>query len=120
MRTKKPWHHKEILEGLYLEEGLTLRQIAAIFKTSASNILYWMKKFNIKTRDFDIGSVTAGKKLTEEQKQHLSALAKERFKDPTKHPMYGHRHTELSRRRISETKRRKNQEEKNTCNSKDT
>jgi hypothetical protein len=110
MRTKKPWQYKEILLGLYEEQKLTIRTMAHILDTTPSNILYWIKKFEIPTRKFQIGELNKGKKLSKEECRRLSEVAKERFKDPRNHPMYGKKHTEASRRKMSETKRRRRQE----------
>jgi hypothetical protein len=110
MKVKKPWQHKEILNGLYEEQKLTIRTIAQILQTTPSNILYWMRKFEITTRKFEIGELNRGKKLSEEECQRLSDVAKERFKDPRNHPMYGRKHSEASKRKMSETKRRRRAE----------
>ena len=34
-RVAKRWHYKEILEGMYLDQGLTLREIASILGTTS-------------------------------------------------------------------------------------
>ena len=110
MKVKKRWQYKEVLESLYEKQELTIRTIAQILKTTPSNILYWMRKFDIKTRQFEIGNLNKGKQLSEEERQRLSEVAKERFKDPRNHPMYGKKHTEASKRKMSETKKRKRRE----------
>lgn len=110
MKVKKPWQHEEILRGLYEEQTLTIRTIAQILKTTPSNILYWMRKFDISTRKFEIGDLNKGKTLSEEERQRLSEIAKERFRDPRNHPMFGRKHTEESKRKMSETKRKRRQE----------
>lgn len=38
------------LEDLYLNKGLSLSQIAKRFNCNGTNILYWLKKFDIKRR----------------------------------------------------------------------
>ena len=43
--------------------------------------------------------------MTEEVKTKLSDKAKERYKDKTKHPMYGRKHSEETRKKISEAKK---------------
>ena len=110
MKTKKPWQHKEVLESMYKDQELTIRTLAKILKTTPSNILYWMKKFEIPTRHFEIGELNKGKKLSENECRRLSEIAKERFKDPRNHPMYGKKHTEESKRKMSETKKRRRRE----------
>lgn len=109
-RKKKPWHHKDVLEGMYIEQQLTLREMAQILETTPSNILYHLRKFDITTRDFSIGDVNKGKSLSDEEKEHLSEIAKERFRDKRNHPMYGKRHTEASKLKMSETKRQRRRE----------
>ena len=44
---------------------------------------------------------------TEESKRKLSELAKERYKDITKHPMYGKHHSEESKKKNSESRKGK-------------
>lgn len=44
---------------------------------------------------------------TEESKKKISELAKERYKDKTKHPMYGKHHSEESKRKNSESRKGK-------------
>ncbi len=107
MKVRKPWQHEEILMGLYEEQGLTIRTIAQILQTTPSNILYWMRKFDISTRKFEIGNLNKGKVLSKDERQRLSDVAKERFKDPRNHPMYGKKHSEAAKRKMSETKRRR-------------
>ena len=48
-----------------------------------------------------------GHKHSEETKQTLSDKAKERYKDPTKHPMFGKHHSEESKRKNSESRKGK-------------
>lgn len=110
MRLKKPWQHREILIGLYHEQHLTIRTIAQILNTTASNVLYWMRKLDVNTREFSIGDLNKGRKLTDKEREHLSKIAKERFKDPSNHPMYGKKHSEESKQKMSETKKRRRAE----------
>lgn len=44
---------------------------------------------------------------TEESKRKLSEKAKERFKDPSNHPMFGKHHTEETKHKISESRKGK-------------
>lgn len=44
---------------------------------------------------------------TEESKKKISEKAKERYKDPTNHPMYGKHHSEESKRKNSESRKGK-------------
>ena len=110
MKTKKRWQHKEVLESLYEDQKLTIRTMAQILQTTPSNILYWMKKFEVSSRQFEIGDLNRGKKLSEDECRRLSEIAKERFKDPRNHPMYGKKHSEESKRKMSETKKRRRRE----------
>jgi len=110
MRVKKRWQHKEVLQNMYEDQGLPIRTIADILETTPNNILYWMRKFDIESRKFEIGDLNKGKKLSDEERQHLSDIAKNRFKDPTNHPMYGKKHTEAARLQMSETKRKKREQ----------
>ena len=48
-----------------------------------------------------------GKPMSNEQKELLSKLAKERYKHPEDHPMYGKRHSEDTRKKMSEAKKGK-------------
>jgi len=109
-RKKKPWHHKKMLETMYIEQELTLREMAQILETTPSNILYHLRKFDIDTREFNIGDVNKGKALSDAEKKHLSEIAKERFQDKRNHPMFGKRHSEESKRKMSETKKRRRRE----------
>lgn len=109
-RKKKPWHHRDVLEGMYIDQKLTLREMAQILETTPSNILYHLRKFDIDTREFNIGDVNKGKALSDEEKEHLSEVAKERFQDKRNHPMFGKRHTEASKQKMSETKKRRRRE----------
>jgi transposase len=109
-KIKKKWHHKEVLRGMYVDQGLTMRQIAQILGTTATTIKYWMEKFNIEGRQHCIGDVTRGTQRTEEEKEYLSEVAKKRFKHPEDHPMFGHRHTEEAKRKMSETKKQRHRE----------
>ena len=49
----------------------------------------------------------AGHPHTEETKKKLSNLAKERYKNPENHPMYGKHHTDESKRKNSESRKGK-------------
>lgn len=109
-KPKKQWHHKEILRGMYEDQKLTMRQIAQILGTTASTIKYWMRRFNIKSREHRLGDMIRGTFRSKEYKQSLSEFAKKRFSHPENHPMFGHRHSEESRRKMSETKKRKHRE----------
>lgn len=110
MKTKRPWHHKEVLEAMYVLQGLNLKEIASIFGITVPGVAYWMDKFKIKRRDGDIGDRVRGTKLSEERKEKLSERAKDQFRDKTRHPMYGRKHTEESKQKMSETKRKRRQE----------
>lgn len=105
MKPRMPWHHKDVLQGMYLEQKLSLREIAHILNTTPSSILYWIRKFEIPTRSFEIGSLNRGKQLSDIKRNKLSQIAKERFADPQNHPMTGHKHSEESKKKMSETKR---------------
>lgn len=48
-----------------------------------------------------------GYHYSEESKRKISEKAKERYKDPTKHPMFGKHHTEESNRKNSESRKGK-------------
>jgi hypothetical protein len=111
-KKKKKWHHKEVLQGMYQDQDLTMRQIAEILGTTAATIKYWMEKFQIDSRDYCIGDTKRGTMMTEEMKTRLSDVAKERFQHPEDHPMWNHKHSEASKRKMSETKRRRNAERK--------
>ena len=107
---RKPWQDKQLLESLYLQQKLTLREISELIGVTVAAIFYWFRKFGIERRQFDIGSIARGKQRTEEEKALLSDFAKKRFLAKEDHPMFGHRHTEEARRKMSETKRRKRAE----------
>ena len=74
-RMKKKWHHKEVLEGMYLDQSLSMRQIAEILGTTAPTIRYWMQKFRIESRDHDIGDLNRGKELSDKEKNLLSEIS---------------------------------------------
>lgn len=99
MRAKKPWYYKEVLVGLYVDQQLTIRQIGQIFDLAPSTVLYWLRKHEIKLRDYDIGQVNLGKTFTEEERQHLSELAKERFAT-SPHPRLGKKLSEQTKTKI--------------------
>ena len=109
-KKKKKWHHKEVIQGMYQDQGLTMRQIAEILGTTAATIKYWMEKHQIQSRDYCIGDTKRGMALTDEAKARLSEVAQERFKHPEDHPMWGHRHSEASKRKMSETKKQRRRE----------
>ena len=48
-----------------------------------------------------------GKPMSDEQKELLSKLAKERYKNPKNHPMFGKCHSEDARKKMSEAKKGK-------------
>ena len=55
---KEPWKDKDTLQGLYHGDDLNQSEIAAYFRdegheVSASNISYWMSKFEIETTHSD-------------------------------------------------------------------
>ena len=113
-KKKKKWHHKEVLQGMYQDQGLTMRQIAEILGTTAATIKYWMEKFQIQGRDYCIGDTKRGTVLTDEVKARLSDVAKKRFQHPEDHPMWGHGHSEASKRKMSETKKQRRREREGT------
>ena len=47
-----PWHKKSNLEFLYNEQGLSLVDIAKLYKVCQRTIQNWMKRFNIDRRGF--------------------------------------------------------------------
>lgn len=50
MSEKPPWQDRETLERLYLEEGLTTREIADRLGCGKSTASKWVNKFDIETR----------------------------------------------------------------------
>ena len=110
MRAKKPWHHREVLEAMYVLQGLTLQDMAEIFGITVPGVAYWMNKLGIDRRESNIGNRVKGIKLSKERKEYLSEIAKNRFRDKKDHPMYGKRHTEATKQKMSETKKRRRQE----------
>ena len=111
-KLKRPWHHKDVLNGMYHEQGLTVRQIAEIFNVSAVTVRYWLAKFNIERRKHCIGNVTRGKHLSSERKKFLSEFAKKRFITKEDHPMYGRKHSLSTRRKMSESQKKRYRERK--------
>jgi len=106
MQAKKPWYFKEVLAGMYVDQELTIRQIAQIFDLAVSTIFYWLKKHEIPIREFDIGTVNKGQTMSDEQKQVLSQKTKERH--ATKgHPMLGKKLSEETKRKIRISMRKK-------------
>jgi len=67
---------KEILEELYLKQGLSLEKIGKLFNCHDSNIFYWMKKLEIKTRPVGYNEIVIPKEILEKLylKQRLSSL----------------------------------------------
>lgn len=57
---------KEKLEELYWDKKLSLSEIAKMFDCTALNILYWLKKFNIKRRAAYVKKVNIETKVLEE------------------------------------------------------
>ncbi len=80
-----------------LEDGLTHDE-------ACERERYYIAKFN--SRDPDVGyNITEGGEcgaVAEETRKIISEKAKERYKDPTKNPMYGKHHTEEAKRAIGE------------------
>ena len=83
--------------------------------------IYYIDKFNLTNRNYGYNSAYGGdyslytdernqkisdslkgRTFSEEHKQKLSEIAKERLKDKTKHPMYNKHHNEESRKKIKE------------------
>jgi hypothetical protein len=112
MKGKKRWQHKEVLRGMYEDQCLSMREIADVLGTTAPTIKRWMDKFDIQSRDFNIGDVYRGKSRDEAYCKNISSKAKERFKNKKNHPMYGKKHSDKSKDKMSETKKRKNRERK--------
>jgi group I intron endonuclease len=63
----------------------------------------------------DGGDGMFGAKHTEETKQKLSQMAKERFSNPENHPMYGKSWSEEARQRLSEAHKGKQAGENSPC-----
>jgi len=114
-RQRKAWMYRDVLQGMYIEQELTLRQIAQILDSTPANILYWIRKFEIPTRSSDIGAIRRGKKMCDSDRERLSQIARERFKDKTNHPMYGKHHTESARKKISEGNKGKRKPRRKPC-----
>jgi len=114
-RQRKTWMYRDVLDGMYTEQELTLRQIAQILDSTPANILYWIRKFEIPTRPSDIGKIRRGSKMCESDKKRLSEIAKERFKTKENHPMYGKHHTESARKKISDGNKGKRKPRRKLC-----
>jgi len=109
-KTKKPWQHEDVLKGMYHDQGLTMAEIGKIFGVSAVTIKYWMDKFDIQSRDYDIGELYRGKERDKDYCKHLSEVAKARFSNPENHPMFGKQHSDETKRLMSEIRKRKMKE----------
>lgn len=46
-----PWRDKEVLHRLYIEEGLTLKEMGERFGCTASTVYRWMERLNIDRRN---------------------------------------------------------------------
>lgn len=71
--------------------------------------LYWANP-TTKGKHIWIGKQhpSLGKKLSDEQKLNLSEKAKERFINPSNHPMYGKHHTEEAKKKMSDSRKGSN------------
>lgn len=107
----KPWQDKEILEDLYVTQQLTMRTIASLLGTSAPTIKYWIEKFDIEAREFNIGSLHKGQKLSEEHKAKISESVKQRFSNKENHPMHGKKHSPETRQKMSKARIKKMQQQ---------
>lgn len=47
-----PWHKRDNLEYFYNEEGLSIVDIAKLYKVCQKTIYNWMKRFNIDRRGY--------------------------------------------------------------------
>jgi len=62
---------KECLESL-VEKGMSLRELANIFKKSRTTIKYWLKKFNLKTKNKSFKDGYFHNKKLDKNNQHCS------------------------------------------------
>jgi group I intron endonuclease len=113
--------NKEILENLYINQKLPLKEVAE--KLGASIVTIWkrMKKFGIKSRS--ISEANKGRRLSEKTKRKMSEVKRgeknhnygkhyshseetkkkmSEAKKGKKNPFYGKHHTEEIKRKISE------------------
>lgn len=99
---KYGWDNIEhIIWANYLTEEEAKRweiRLIALFKTNCCKYNHPPYGYNLT----DGGDGSHGTIRSKETKAKLSALAKERFKDPKNNPMYGKRHSEETKRKISE------------------
>lgn len=68
------YKNKEVLERLYLKEGLLQREIGEKFDVSRRTIGNWMNKFNIPTRNGSEGLVSSRRKTNDEFLKEVSEL----------------------------------------------
>lgn len=94
---------KEILTNLYVEQSLSVREIAKVFGCGTTTVFYWLRKHNIPMRAWNLGDHLRGKTLTEEQKKNISECNKKRFANKEDHPFYQRHHSEESKKKISES-----------------
>jgi len=68
-------NNPEELKRLYIDEGKSLTEIGDICGVAFQTVHKWLKKNNIPTRDWSTkGMKFSGRKLTQEQKDHLSKI----------------------------------------------
>lgn len=108
---------REILTNLYVEQGLTVRGMAKVLGCGPTTVFYWLCKHSIPTRDWNIGDAIRGQPRTEEERKNLSEFAKKRFADgPESHPFYQRRHSEESKKKMSESMKRHYREKRQNVN----
>ena len=103
-------YSRESLKELYVTKKLSIRAIAALLDSNPSYIRYWLLKYGIKLRKFNIGKLNKNKKLTTGEKELLSLQAKNRYRY-SKHPRLGKKHTEETKKKISQSVKAKRKAE---------
>ena len=95
------FEHIIFAENLTKNEAVSLeRGLIALYKTNCNRYTNPSFGYNLT----DGGEGTLGHHISDEGRASISEKAKERFKNPKNHPMYGKRHSESGKQKMSETR----------------